>query len=58
MAKRRPANKGKKCTVWGRSNGKKVCRKFGGTKKAKGASKGRCVKRAKTGTRRCLKRAA
>jgi hypothetical protein len=26
---KRPANKGKKCTRWGKSHGRKVCRKFG-----------------------------
>jgi len=29
MARRKPANKGKVCIRWGRSNGRKVCRKFG-----------------------------
>lgn len=32
---RRPANKGKKCIQWGRSKGRKVCRKFGTKKRSK-----------------------
>ena len=55
---RRPANKGKKCKKWGRSNGKKVCRSFGAASlKGSSAKKGACQKWSKSGKRRCLKRA-
>ena len=57
MARRRPANKGKKCKKWGRSNGRKVCRSFGasGTGGAGGRKK-RCLKWSQ-GRTKCLKRA-
>jgi hypothetical protein len=57
---RRPANKGKKCKKWGRSNGKRVCRSFGaasGSLKGSGGRKKRCLKWSKNGKRKCIKRA-
>lgn len=49
----------KKCVKFGRSNGKKVCRKFSGTSKTRksgGAKKSRCLKWSK-GRTRCMRRA-
>ena len=48
----------KKCIKWGRAKGKKVCRKFSGSKST--TKKGRCLKWGKKSgnkKRRCLKRA-
>jgi hypothetical protein len=53
----------RKCVKFGKSGGKKVCRKFSGTKArkkssgtAKKSSKGRCLKWSK-GRTRCMRRA-
>ena len=61
MAKRRPANKGKKCVRYKRTSAGKRCAAFGskrgGSKKRSKARKGRCTKWSK-GRTRCMKRAA
>ncbi len=52
----------RKCTRWGRSNGRKVCRKYSGSKRKstrrKGTSRGRCQTVTIKGSRRKICRNA
>ena len=49
----------RKCVRYGKSKGKRVCRKYSGTsktRKSKGTKKGKCLKWSK-GRTRCMRRA-